>query len=60
MALEGLLKLDQVKALTGLSRTEIYRRIAAGAFPKQRRVSHKVARWSEAEVGTWIDGVLHG
>lgn len=50
------LRLPDVKAKTSLSRSEIYRRIAAGDFPKQRRLSHRVSVWLESEIEAWIGG----
>ncbi|QPC91435.1 AlpA family transcriptional regulator [Mesorhizobium sp. INR15] len=58
MEQDGLLRLPQVIGLTALSRSEIYRKIAAGTFPKQRRHSHKVARWSKLEVDAWVADFL--
>lgn len=51
----GLLRLPQVIELTTLSRSEIYRQIQAGTFPKQIRLSHKRAVWRAAEVQGWLE-----
>ncbi len=48
--IQGLLRLPDVIRLTTLSRSEIYRQIAAGAFPKQRRLSHKRSVWRADEI----------
>lgn len=50
-----LIKLPEVRTLTSLSRTEIYRRMAAGRFPKQIRLGSRSVAWSEAEIHQWID-----
>ncbi|MER9522511.1 AlpA family phage regulatory protein [Mesorhizobium sp. M0292] len=50
MEIEHSLRLKQVIEITGLSRTEIYRRIKAGIFPAQTRVSHKVAVWKGSDI----------
>ena len=55
---DRLIRLPEVIQITSLSRTQIYRLIAAGTFPKQRRISHKVAAWKESEVAAWIDSVV--
>lgn len=47
-------RLPQVKARTGLSRSDIYRRIAAGTFPAQCKLSERASAWSAAEVDSWI------
>ncbi|WP_419716293.1 helix-turn-helix transcriptional regulator [Brevundimonas aurantiaca] len=50
-----LLRLPEVLSMTGIgSKTDLYRRIRNGAFPASRRLSHRVAIWSESEVSEWI------
>lgn len=49
------IKRQDVESITGLSCTEIYRRIAAGTFPKQVTLGPKCVVWIEAEVQTWCD-----
>lgn len=49
------IKLPKVKDYTGLSTTEIYRRIANGRFPKQINLGPKSVVWVEAEIIAWID-----
>lgn len=49
------IKLAQVKDYTSLSTSEIYRRIAAGTFPKQIRLGPKSVAWDESEVLAWCD-----
>jgi prophage regulatory protein len=53
-----LLRVRDVCELTGLSRSGLYRLVAEGRFPRQRRISHKIARWSAAEVAAWISAQL--
>lgn len=48
-------KRPAVEATTGLSSTEIYRRIAAGAFPKQVALGPKCVVWVESEVLAWCE-----
>jgi prophage regulatory protein len=52
------IKLGAVKTLTTLSTSEIYRRIAAGRFPKQVMLGPKSAVWIEAEVIAWCDSLV--
>lgn len=54
-----LIRQKEVLRLTGLSRSTIYAKMAAGTFPHQRKVSPTIAVWSEAEVIAWIAAVLH-
>lgn len=49
------IKLAAVKALTTLSTSEIYRRIAASTFPRQVMLGPKSVVWIEAEVLAWCD-----
>lgn len=53
--LRRFIKLAEVKALTTLSTSEIYRRIAADNFPKQVTLGPKSVVWIEAEVLAWCD-----
>jgi len=49
-----LQRLPEVKARCGLSRSEIYRRIAAGDFPKPIKLGERASAWAEHEVTAWI------
>lgn len=51
---ETMLRLPQVQQRVPLSRSEIYQRIKEGQFPKQIRLSHKVALWKESDIDAWI------
>ena len=50
----ALLRMRQVKARTGLSRSTIYQRIKAGEFPAQVCLGARAVGWLEAEVEHWI------
>jgi len=52
------IKLAEVKILTTLSTSEIYRRIAAGTFPAQVTLGPKSVAWIEAEVLAWCDALV--
>lgn len=52
---QRFIKLPEVRQLVTLSTSEIYRRIAAGTFPRQIMLGPKSAVWIEAEVLTWCD-----
>ena len=49
------IKRQAVEQMTGLSCSEIYRRIAAGIFPAQVALGPKSVVWIEAEVIAWCD-----
>lgn len=52
---ERLLPLSDVMNRTGLKKTAVYAAMRAGQFPRQVRISHRVARWPESKVQAWID-----
>lgn len=49
-----LWRLQTVAAETGLSRSEIYRRIARGAFPPGVRLGARSRAWRSDDVKAWI------
>jgi prophage regulatory protein len=49
-----LLRLPEVKATTGLSKSTIYARIAEGAFPKQIPLGPRLVVWVESDIQNWI------
>lgn len=49
------IKRQEVEGITGLSCTEIYRRIAAGTLPKQVVLGPKCVVWIEAEIYSWMN-----
>ncbi|QDA56127.1 helix-turn-helix transcriptional regulator [Thermomonas aquatica] len=48
-----LLRLPSVKRLCGLSRSEIYRRVAAGTFPAPVKLGERASAWPEHEIAAW-------
>lgn len=55
---DSLLRLPEVKARTGLGKTEIYRQAKQGSFPSPRRISHKVSVWTASAVDAWVRSKL--
>ena len=51
---EALLRRPEVEARTGLSRSELYRRIAQGDFPAPVKLGERASAWPAAEVDGWI------
>ena len=47
-------RLPRVMERTGLSSSEIYRRIAAGTFPAPVKIGSRCSAWNSVEVDTWI------
>lgn len=48
------LSLREVRQRTTLSRPTIYRRMAAGTFPRQVTLGGRSVAWVEAEVEAWM------
>jgi prophage regulatory protein len=49
------LRIGDVRRLTGLSKSEVYRRARDGIFPKPHRLSHRVSVWIESDVRDWMN-----
>ena len=50
---DNFLRIKEVSRRVGRSPSQIYRMIAAGEFPKQKRQSYKVSIWYEREIAAW-------
>ena len=46
--------LPQVRAIAGISRSEVYRRVAANTFPVPVRLGPRCTRWNLPEVRAWV------
>ncbi|BBN59334.1 helix-turn-helix transcriptional regulator [Hydrogenovibrio marinus] len=53
--MQKLLRLKQVMAETGLSRSYVYALSKDGKFPKPVKLSEKSVAWIESEIKEWID-----
>jgi len=51
---EALLRLPSVIAMTGISRTEIYRRIEDGTFPRPVVLGPNSVAWKQSDLLQWI------
>ena len=49
-----LIRLPEVKATTGLSKSTIYARISEGTFPKQIPLGPRLVVWVESDIQNWI------
>jgi len=56
--LERLIRLPEVKSRTGLSTSDLYRRMEAGTFPRQIKLGAKAVAWIETEVQEWIEKTI--
>ena len=52
---KSILRLPQVMARTGLSRSTIYLRISKGQFPKPISLGGRAVGWIEEEINSWLD-----
>lgn len=50
----ALLRLDDVKARTGLSRSTLYAYMREGRFPSSVTISTRCVAWVESEIEQWI------
>lgn len=55
---EALLRLQSVKAATGLGRSSIYALEASGNFPKRVAIGLRAVAWRESEIQAWINSRL--
>lgn len=53
-----LVRLPTVCAQTGLSRSNIYRRIAEGDFPRPIKLGPCTSAWDASEVARWVDAKI--
>ena len=49
-----MLRLPEVVRRTALSRSQIYRLIVLGTFPRQVPLGERAAGWVEEEVDSWL------
>lgn len=55
-----ILRLQQVREITGLSRSEIYRRMQARDFPQRVFIGVRAVGWPEDEINEWtIDRITN-
>ena len=52
---QKILRLPQVKEITGLSRSTIYLRMSEGAFPRQVNLGSRAVGWLSSEIQQWVD-----
>jgi prophage regulatory protein len=53
---ERLIRIDEVKRLTGISTATLYRKISANEFPRPVRLGVVARAWPLSEVQGWIAG----
>lgn len=55
MSNERILRWPEVQQLTGLSRTTVWRLIAAQQFPRSVKITSHAVGWRQSEVNAWIE-----
>ena len=50
-----ILRLPNVKAITGLSRSTIYLRMSEGTFPQKINIGPRAVGWLRSEVADWME-----
>lgn len=51
---QQILKLSEVKLITGLSASSVYRAAANGTFPKPIKLGERSSGWLKSEVEQWL------
>ena len=57
LMLDPILRMSEVVAVTGLSRSTIYRRMAEGQFPRSVKLGKGRVGWRESEVQEWLESL---
>jgi prophage regulatory protein len=56
VTLDRVLRWPEVHALTGLSRTTVWRLVRAGRFPKPINPTPTTTGWFASEISEWLQG----
>ncbi len=52
-----LLPFKEVRQMTGLSRSTIFRYEKAGNFPRRKILSARAVRWEKSEIESWMNSI---
>jgi prophage regulatory protein len=55
---ENFLKLPAVITRTALSRSEVYRRLNAGEFPRPIKLGMRSIAWQSSKIDEWIENKI--
>lgn len=56
----ALWRLPTVESETGLSKSEIYRRIKLNTFPKPLKLGVRAVAWPAVEIQSWVKSLIQG
>jgi prophage regulatory protein len=51
---DALIDVKEASRIAGISRTEVWRQVKAGTFPKPARLGSRCTRYSLSEVSEWV------
>lgn len=54
---DRILRIKTAPERTGLTRSTLYRKMEAGTFPKNTRISTRCMGWRESAVAEWLDAL---
>lgn len=54
---ERIVRLPEVREMTGLAASSIWELEQKGKFPKRRKLTKRAVGWLESEVSAWITGL---
>ena len=57
---DRLIRIDEVRRLTGLGRSSIYALARSGRFVAPIKISERCSAWPESEVMAWIADRIQG
>lgn len=52
--IDPMLKLPRVMELCALAKSTVYAYMAAGAFPRPRKVGARAVAWRQSDVAIWL------
>ena len=52
-----LIRIEEVLAITGISKSVIYEMIKRGEFPRQRRIGQRSVGWHQSDIDDWLDSL---
>lgn len=55
---DRFMRVREVSEKSGLSRTEIYRRVDESRFPKPVKLGAKTNAWLESEFNAWLQAII--
>jgi len=55
-----IIRVPQVSALTGLSRSSIYRLESEGSFPRRKQLGKRMTGWIDEDVIHWLENLPTG